>query len=136
MFVLLTFVVLTLRESNRTVELLPNGLQNWSNTMQEQQSQESNQAQDKEPKKPIAVAVITPSGTFPTEDDYRRSEGGQVLAEILALAAVKLKLTNTTDWVAYANDKLLDVNQTFKHNGLHEIVEIEWHKHEGGGGGA
>lgn len=102
--------------------------------MQEQQSQESNQAQDKEQEKPIAVAVITPSGTFPTEDDYRRSDGSQVVAEILALAAEKLKLTNTTDWVAYANDKLLDVNQTFKHNGLHDIVEIEWHKQEGGGG--
>lgn len=102
--------------------------------MQEQQSQESSQAQDKEQKKPIAVAVITPSGTFPTEDDYRRSDGTQLVAEILALAAEKLKLTNTTDWVAYANDKLLDVNQTFKHNGLHDIVEIEWHKQEGGGG--
>ena len=102
--------------------------------MQEHQTQEANQSQDKEPKKPIAVAVITPSGSFPTEDDYRRSEGGQVVAEILALAAEKLKLTNTADWVAYANDKLLDVNQTFKQNGLHDIVEIEWHKHEGGGG--
>lgn len=102
--------------------------------MQEHQTQEANQAQDKESKKPIAVAVITPSGSFPTEDDYRRSEGGQVVAEILALAAEKLKLTNTADWVAYANDKLLDVNQTFKQNGLHDIVEIEWHKHEGGGG--
>ena len=103
--------------------------------MQEQQPKEPNQEQDtKEQKKPIAVAIITPSGTFPTEDDYRRSEGGQVVAEILVLAADKLKLTNTTDWVAYANDKLLDVNHTFKHNGLHDIVEIEWHKHEGGGG--
>lgn len=101
--------------------------------MQEQQSQE-HQAQDKEQQKPIAVAVITPSGTFPTEDDYRRTDGEQVVAHILALAAEKLKLTNTTDWVAYANDKLLDVNQTFKHNGLHDIVEIEWHKQEGGGG--
>lgn len=99
--------------------------------MQEQTHAEQN---SKEPQKPIAVAIITPSGTFPTEDDYRRGDGEQVVADFLALAAAKLKLTNTADWVAYANDKLLDVNQTFKRNGLHDIIEIEWHKHEGGGG--
>lgn len=101
--------------------------------MQEQQNQEQ---EKKEAKKPVAVAVITPSGTFPTEDDYRRTDGDQVVSHILALAAEKLKLTNTSDWVAYANDKQLDIHQTFKHSGLHDIVEIEWHKHEGGGGGA
>jgi hypothetical protein len=88
----------------------------------------------KENEKPMAVAVITPSGTFPSDDDYRRTSGSQVVAELLALAAEKLKLTNTSDWVAFVNDKELDVNSTFKHNGLHDIVEIEWHKREGGGG--
>jgi hypothetical protein len=88
----------------------------------------------KENEKPMAVAVITPSGTFPSDDDYRRTTGSQVVAELLALAAEKLKLTNTSDWVAFVNDKELDVNSTFKQNGLHDIVEIEWHKREGGGG--
>lgn len=88
----------------------------------------------KESEKPMAVAVITPSGTFPSDDDYRRTTGSQVVAELLALAAEKLKLTNTSDWVAFVNDKELDVNSTFKHNGMHDIVEIEWHKREGGGG--
>ena len=27
---------------------------------------------------PIAVAVITPSGTFPNDDDYRRSFEGEI----------------------------------------------------------
>lgn len=102
--------------------------------MQETQNQEAHQTHDQEKRKPLAVAVITPSGSFPTEDDYRRCESGQTVSQVLVMAAEKLKLTNTADWVAYVNDKLLDVNQTFKHNGLHDIVEIEWHKQEGGGG--
>ena len=89
---------------------------------------------EKRREKAIAVAVVTPSGTFPSEDEYWRSEENHLISDILSLAGVKLKLTNTTDWVAYFDDKLLDVNQTFKHAGLHDIVEIEWHKQEGGGG--
>lgn len=99
------------------------------------QHEEMEKGQDnKTQEKPMAVAVITPSGTFPNDDDYRRTTGSQVVAEILTLAAEKLKLTNTTDWVAFVNDKPVDVNNTFKQNGLHDIVEVEWHKREGGGG--
>jgi hypothetical protein len=103
-------------------------------TMQEHQKHEDNELTTKAPKKPVAVAVITPSGTFPSDDDYRRSDGSQVVSEILALAGAHLKLTNTSDWVAYSKDKQLNVDSTFQHNGLHDIVEIEWHKQEGGGG--
>lgn len=105
--------------------------------MQDQQVQSQGQGEDhgkSEQEKPIAVAIITPSGTFPNDDDYRRTTGSHIVAEILALAAEKLKLTNTSDWVAFANDKAVEVNHTFKQNGLHDIVEIEWHKREGGGG--
>lgn len=101
---------------------------------QEPGHQDEKGQKEKEEEKPMAVAVITPSGTFPSDDDYRRTTGSQVVAEFLALAAEKLKLTNTSDWVAFVNDKELDVNNTFKHNGLHDIVEVEWHKREGGGG--
>lgn len=99
-----------------------------------QQPHQEQEQEKKVSKKPIAVAVITPSGTFPSDDDYRRSDGSQAIAEVLALAGAHLKLTNTSDWVAYSNDKLLTVGDTFQHNGLHDIVEIEWHKQEGGGG--
>jgi hypothetical protein len=103
--------------------------------MHEQQQLDKTQNQsDKEHDKPIAVAVITPSGTFPSDDDYRRATGKEVIADILHLAAQKLKLTNTTDWVAFVNDQEVDVIRTFKESGLHDIVEIEWHKREGGGG--
>lgn len=102
--------------------------------MHEQQQFEKQDHEKKVTKKLVAVAVITPSGTFPNDDDYRRSDGAQVVGDILALAAVHLKLTNTSDWVAYANDKQLNLGDTFQQNGLHDIIEIEWHKQEGGGG--
>lgn len=82
----------------------------------------------------LAVAVITPVGTFPDDDDFRRVPETEVVATILGQAAQKLKLTNTADWVAHVDGRHLNVHETFKANGLRGICEIEWHKHEGGGG--
>jgi hypothetical protein len=83
---------------------------------------------------PVAVAVITPSGTFPNDDDYRRSFEGEIVANILKAAADHLHLTNTSDWVAYVENRPIDPTKSFAANDLRKIVEIEWHKHEGGGG--
>lgn len=84
--------------------------------------------------KPLAVAVITPDGIYPDENSYRRAYGEEKLAEILELAKTKLKLTNTDDWDAYHNNRPLDPKHTFTESHLHGIVEIQWHKREGGGG--
>ncbi|OFA05643.1 hypothetical protein [Duganella sp. HH101] len=98
--------------------------------MQPQQEEQQKKPEDK----PIAVAVITPSGVFPNDDDYRRAFESALVSEILRAAAITLQLTNTSDWVAFVDNKEIDPGQTFKHQGLHGIVEIEWHKREGGGG--
>ncbi len=82
----------------------------------------------------LAVAVITPVGTFPDDDDFRRVPETETVAKVLEQAAKTLKLTNTADWVAHADGRHLNVHETFKANGLRGICEIEWHKHEGGGG--
>jgi len=82
----------------------------------------------------MAVAVITPSGTFPNDDDYRRSYSAQQVKEVLHAAQEHLKLTNVNDWVAFVENRPINVDGTFADNHLHGIVEIEWHKHEGGGG--
>ena len=82
----------------------------------------------------LAVAVITPVGTFPGDDDFRRVPETEIVARVLEQAARKLKLTNTADWVAHADGRHLNTHETFKANGLRGICEIEWHKHEGGGG--
>lgn len=82
----------------------------------------------------VAVAVITPSGVYPDDDDYRRVKETTVIAKILEEAAKKLKITNTSDWVARVHDREINVNHTFREDHLSGIVEIEWHKHAGGGG--
>lgn len=91
-------------------------------------------SEDHEKKGPIAVAVITPSGTFPDDEDYRRSYEGEKVEVILKEAAAHLHLTNTTDWVAFVENRPIEPHKTFAENDLCGIVEIEWHKHEGGGG--
>ena len=58
----------------------------------------------------------------------------EVVAKLLAKAAHKLHLTNTTDWVAFVGERQINPELTFKENVLSGTVEIEWHKPEGGGG--
>jgi hypothetical protein len=87
-----------------------------------------------EDQKPIAVAVITPSGIFPDPDDYRRAFSGEIVNVVLTAAATHLNLKDTADWDAYVNNAPIDSAKSFADNGLHGIVEIAWHKREGGGG--
>ena len=82
----------------------------------------------------VAVAVITPAGIYPDDDDYRRIRDTTVIATVLEEAKTKLKITNTTDWVARVHEREINVDHTFRQDHLSGIVEIEWHKREGGGG--
>jgi len=82
----------------------------------------------------VAVAVLTPSGIYPDEDDFRRVAEDEVIKTILDAAAEKLRLTNTADWVARAGERELDNKRTFREECLSGVVEIHWHKREGGGG--
>lgn len=84
--------------------------------------------------KPVAVAVITPDGTYPDEFNYHRAYVSEIVEEILTKAAAKLHLTNTHEWVATVNNRPIDPKLSFSVNRLHGVVEIEWHKKEGGGG--
>ncbi|WP_043216533.1 hypothetical protein [Burkholderia gladioli] len=85
-------------------------------------------------KGPVAVAVITPSGIFPTPDDYRRAYGHEIVKVVLDAAANELKIKDTSDWDAYVDNEPIDPGKSFAENGLCGVVEIEWHKREGGGG--
>ncbi len=85
-------------------------------------------------KGPVAVAVITPSGIFPTPDDYRRAYEAEVVGDVLKMAAEHLKILDHRDWDAYVENAPIDPAKTFAENELQGIVEIEWHKREGGGG--
>lgn len=95
---------------------------------------ESAEEAEKHKERDVAVAVITPKGIYPDENDFRRVPESTVIAEVLKAAADQLKITNTSDWVAKVDGQQLNVDKTFKHEKLSGIVEIEYHKHEGGGG--
>lgn len=82
----------------------------------------------------VAVAIITPSGIYPSEDTLARVPRDTPVAEVLQRAAAYLKLTNTGDWVLRHGERTLAPHDTFKHLGLTCIVDLEWHKAEGGGG--
>lgn len=83
---------------------------------------------------PVAVAVITPSGIYPSPDDYRRAYESEAVGKVLTATAEKLGIRDTHDWDVYVENKPIDAAKTFAENGLSCIVEIEWHKREGGGG--
>lgn len=82
----------------------------------------------------VAVAVITTAGIYPSEDEFRRVDRDTEIEDVLKKAAKKLHLTNTDDWVARVDEKEVNTKHSFRHEGLKGIVEIEWHKREGGGG--
>lgn len=89
---------------------------------------------DKHDDHDVAVAVITPSGIYPSEDTLARVARDTPVSEVLQRAATHLKLTNTADWVLRVGERTLSASETFKHQGLTCIVDLEWHKAEGGGG--
>lgn len=89
---------------------------------------------ERECEQDVAVVVFTPSGIYPDEDDFRRVAETEAIKTVLDAAAENLHLTNTSDWVARVDERELDVNRTFREECLSGIVEIHWHKREGGGG--
>lgn len=82
----------------------------------------------------VAVAVITPSGIFPGEDVLQRIDQDTQIGKVLELAQEGLHLTNTGDWVVSVGERQLKPEDTFKKAGLRCVVDLEWHKPEGGGG--
>lgn len=82
----------------------------------------------------VAVAVITPAGIYPGEEAFRRASDTEAIDVVLKAAANQLKLTNTADWDVRVHDRRVDPHRSFREERLSGIVEIHWHKHEGGGG--
>lgn len=93
-----------------------------------------NKKDDDKDEKYVAVAVIALEGTYPSSDEFRRAKATDKISEVLDLAKKKLEITNTDGWIVQVGNKDIDPNKTYKALKLDCIVEIEWHKHEGGGG--
>jgi len=86
----------------------------------------------------VAVSVITPSGIYPDGEDYHKAEGNEKIKHVLELAAKKLEITDTKDWVVFVKehgkDREVHPDRTFHEEHLKGIVELDWHLREGGGG--
>jgi len=87
----------------------------------------------KTPHEQVEVTVFTTSGTFP-EEGVLRVPPVTVVKQVLARAAAKLGLTDTTDWVVTVGGRDSDPDRSFAQNGLTGTVELEWGPREGGGG--
>lgn len=90
--------------------------------------------EDEHDQKEVAVAVMTPDGIYPGENTLRREPAHTVVSEVLIHAAKHLQLTNTADWVVLVKGERINPQETFKSLGLKCIVDLDWHKPEGGGG--
>lgn len=84
----------------------------------------------------VAVAVFTPEKVYPDDHDFRRIPKTETIKHVLKLAAEKLDIKNTDGWVVLIRGEEVDPDHSFKHLHLSGIVEILWHKGEGGGGNA
>lgn len=93
--------------------------------------------EDKKPEQPnekfVQVAVITTSGSYP-DQGFDRTPENQKIRVILEQTARKLKITDTSGWVALVGDKELNIEANFVENGLQGEVEIDYGPREGGGG--
>lgn len=81
----------------------------------------------------VLVAVITTSGTFPTQG-FDEVPTNQPVNVELARAARELNLTNTDGWVATVAGRTLDVERSYADNTLTGQVEVQWGPPVGGGG--
>lgn len=82
----------------------------------------------------VAVSIVTPSGVYPDDKDYHKAKEDERIQTVLDLAAKKLGLTNTQNWVVFDKKREINPARTFREEHLKEIVELEWHLREGGGG--
>ena len=83
----------------------------------------------------VEVAVVTTSGSYP-ETGFERTPIRQKISVILKKATNKLKITDTTNWIATVNDQEINVDATYLDLGLSGEVEIDFGPREGGGGNA
>lgn len=81
----------------------------------------------------VLVTVVTTAGIFPAEGAKRYLVSAQI-AEVLADAARKLRITGTDTWVVTVGGRDVDPTQTFAQAGLSGEIALEWGPREGGGG--
>jgi len=86
-------------------------------------------------KKTLEIRVVTTSGVFP-ESGFEHVPEHELVKAILEKADKKLRITNTTGWIAVVAGRKIDINRSFRDNGLGGRVEIDWGPDHGAGGDA
>jgi hypothetical protein len=81
----------------------------------------------------IEVAIVTTSGTWP-EEGFDSVPIHQPIKVQLQQAAKKLKIADTTGWVATVGGRELNIEQNYLENQLSGQVQIDYGPREGGGG--
>jgi len=85
--------------------------------------------------KTLDVRVITTSGVYP-ESGFEKVPEHELVKAVLEKADKKLHITNTTGWIAVVGGRKIDINRSFRDNGLSGRVEIDWGPDHGAGGHA
>jgi len=85
--------------------------------------------------KTLDVRVITTSGVYP-ESGFEKVPDHELVKTVLERADKKLHITNTTGWIAVVGGRKIDINRSFRDNGLSGRVEIDWGPDHGAGGHA
>lgn len=83
----------------------------------------------------VSVAVSTTSGFFP-DTGFEQVPISQKIKVMLEKAKAALKLTDTGNWVATVDKKVINPELSFEENNLHGEIEVDWGPSEGGGGHA
>ena len=83
--------------------------------------------------KHIQVRVITTAGSYP-EHGHESVPVSEAVSAVLARAAAKLSITDTTNWVARIKANEVDPARSYADLGLHGEAKIDYGRREGGGG--
>ena len=86
------------------------------------------------PDKVLAV-VVTTAGLFPAEG-ANRYPVTEIIANVLARAAKRLKITDTAGWTVTVSGRDINPSLSFAQAGLTGEINLEWGAPEGGGGHA
>jgi hypothetical protein len=81
----------------------------------------------------VMVTVVTTAGVYPAEGAKRYPRSTRI-AEVLADAARKLDIRDSSTWVVTVAGQDVSPTSTFAQANLTGIVALEWGPREGGGG--
>ena len=83
----------------------------------------------------LDVRVITTSGVYP-ESGFDKVPEHELVNAVLERANKKLHITNTNGWIAVVAGRKIEINRSFRDDGLSGRVEIDWGPDHGAGGDA